>query len=477
MLGPVTTTPPDPRAALKHGLPARGASKHIVVAGAGIAGLVAAHELTRAGHRVTVLEARDTVGGRVRTLREPFAPGVHAELGAMRIPRSHELTVEYCHRFGLRLVPFVASNPRAYVMVAGERFRLREVRSNPGLIAPALTARERAAGVDTLWSELVAEVRAQIAGYPRDEAWDKLVAEFGSFSLRDLLRARGWSTSAIELFDLIGAQEPTMDVSCVEALHEAVENCFVSLVSIDGGMDRLPMAIARGLGHRIQCNAEIVAIDQHHGGVAITYREHGARQTVRGDAAIIALPFSTLRLVETSGALSAAKLHAIRNLPYETAIKTFAQTRRRFWEKDDRIFGGATTTDLPVRGIYYPNHGRDTGKGALLVSYTWGEAAKPWARLDPRARLDAAIADASKIHPQLTTEFEFGISHAWHEEPFARGAFSYFSPGQLSSSLACIVAPEGRIAFAGEHASRWHGWIEGAVESGLRAAAEVHAAY
>lgn len=480
MLGPVTTTmtTPDARAVLAHGLPARGAPpKHIIVAGAGVAGLVAAHELTRAGHRVTVLEARSEVGGRVRTLREPFAPGVYAELGAMRIPRAHELTVAYCRRFGLRLVPYVASNPRAYVMVNGERFRLREIRTDPALVAPTLTVRERIAGVDALWSELVADVRAKIVAYPQAEAWNRLVSELGAFSLRELLRARGWSPSAIDLFALIGAQEPLMDVSCIESLHEAVENCFSSLVQIDGGMDRLPIAIARGLGDRVHRNAEVIGIDQNNGGVSITYRTRGAHHTVRANAAIVALPFSTLRHIETSGALSPAKLRVVRDLPYETAIKTFVQTRRRFWEQDDRIFGGATTTDLPVRGIYYPDHGRATGKGALLISYTWADAAKPWARLDSAARIDAALADAARIHPQLASEFEFGVSHAWHDEPFARGAFAYFAPGDPASLLSSIVAPQGRISFAGEHASRWHGWIEGAVESGLRAAAEVHAAY
>lgn len=267
-----------------------------------------------------------------------------------------------------------------------------------------------------------------------------------------------------------------MDVSCVQSLHEAVENCFAGMVQIEGGMDRLPLAIARGLGDRVQRNAEVIAVDQQNGGVTITYRVRGARHVVRGDAAIVALPFSTLRLVDTSSALSPAKLRAIRDLPYETAIKTFVQTRRRFWEKDDRIFGGSTATDLPVRGIYYPDHGRSTGKGALLISYTWADAAEPWARLDPAARVNAAVADAALVHPQLNTDVEFGVSHAWHEEPFARGAFSYVAPGQPASSFTAIVERDGRISFAGEHASRWHGWIEGAVESGLRAAAETHAA-
>jgi monoamine oxidase len=85
----------------RHGLPRRagpGQPQRVVIVGAGMAGLVAAWELLHAGHDPIVLEARGRVGGRVHTLREPFADGLYAEAGAMRIPRTHDLTLAYCER-------------------------------------------------------------------------------------------------------------------------------------------------------------------------------------------------------------------------------------------------------------------------------------------------------------------------------------------------------------------------------------------
>lgn len=80
------------------------------------------------------------------------------------------------------------------------------------------------------------------------------------------------------------------------------------------------------------------------------------------------------------------------------------------------------------------------------------------------------------IHPQILDEFEFGTTKMWHHDEFAGGAFALFDPGQQTLLHEAIIAPEGRIHFAGEHASLTHAWIQGAIESGLRAASEVHQA-
>ena len=105
-----------------------------MIVGAGMAGLVAAWELARAGHDPIVLEARGRVGGRVHTLREPFTDGLYAEVGAMRIPRTHDLTLAYCERFGLKLTPFTMSNPQAYVHLGGRQWRLGEVQADAGCL-------------------------------------------------------------------------------------------------------------------------------------------------------------------------------------------------------------------------------------------------------------------------------------------------------------------------------------------------------
>jgi monoamine oxidase len=121
----------DVLATPSEGLEARAQrSKRVVVIGGGLAGLVAAFELERQGHDVIVLETQDRVGGRIYTLRT-FAPGLYAEAGGMRIPRVHELTLEYCRLFGLTLRPFVMGNPRGLVYVGGVRMTAAEVQREP----------------------------------------------------------------------------------------------------------------------------------------------------------------------------------------------------------------------------------------------------------------------------------------------------------------------------------------------------------
>src|SRR6185503_19920758 len=106
----------------------------VAVIGAGMAGLVAASELRRAGHEPIVLEGLQRVGGRILTLREPFAPGLWAEAGAMRIPKSHVLTHALIDRFGLPTRPFTMDNPEAYCYFAGQRLRHRELADDPGVL-------------------------------------------------------------------------------------------------------------------------------------------------------------------------------------------------------------------------------------------------------------------------------------------------------------------------------------------------------
>src|SRR6476660_3861328 len=108
-------TEQDCLAIIEHGLPPAVRPARVAVVGAGMAGLVAAHELLRAGHEPIVLEAQTRAGGRVQTLREPFAPGLFAEAGAMRIPRCHRLTMAYIDRFGLPTAPFTMGNPNAFL--------------------------------------------------------------------------------------------------------------------------------------------------------------------------------------------------------------------------------------------------------------------------------------------------------------------------------------------------------------------------
>ncbi len=111
-----------------------GKTKKVIIVGAGLAGLAAGYELKRAGHTPVILEAQQRVGGRVYTLREPFTEGLYAEVGAMRIPRAHTLTMAYIEKFGLRTDNFTMDNPNAYYYIGGKRMRASEAQADPSLM-------------------------------------------------------------------------------------------------------------------------------------------------------------------------------------------------------------------------------------------------------------------------------------------------------------------------------------------------------
>jgi monoamine oxidase len=197
---------------------------------------------------------------------------------------------------------------------------------------------------------------------------------------------------------------------------------------------------------------------------------------VTGDYAIVTIPFSVLRQVEVLTPFSREKQRAIRQLGYAASTKILFQVRERIWETDDGIFGGATVTDLPIRRMNYPTPDPTTSRGMLLASYTWDQDAARWGAMDEETRLEEALDDVAKIHPRIRDVYEVGASYAWYNDRYANGAFAMFEAGQQSQMQADIVKPEGRIHFAGEHCSLYHAWIQGSLESGLRAARAIHEA-
>ena len=312
-------------------------------------------------------------------------------------------------------------------------------------------------------------------GSPAWLGWSSIVAQYDGYSTREFLEERGWSESAIELFGLVWNQEALMNSCFLELLREEVGNYYTDMVRVDGGSDQLPNAYLPALRTRIRFGARMTAIDQSDRDVTVHFETAAGRSSVTGDYAIVTVPFPVLRHIEALKPFSHAKRRAIRQLRYDASAKIFFQCRRRFWEEDDGIFGGGSVTDLPVRNVYYPEGGRATGRGVLLASYTWSEDAQRWGSLPPDDRIEQAIEDVAQLHPQIIDEFEVGASWMWHDDPYAGGAFALFEPSQQGLLHEHIVAPEGRIHFAGEHASLAHAWIQGAIESGLRAAREIHA--
>ncbi len=454
----------------------RGPRKRVVVIGAGIAGLAAALELAEQGHDPVVLEAQNRVGGRLLTLRT-FAPGLYAEAGAMRIPRVHTLTLEYCRRLGVPLRPFLMRCAQAPLYLAGRRVTLADVERDPDLMPLKLAAHERSRTWAQLWEEATRDIRERY-----DREGEVMLAELGrdfdDYSIRRFLLERGFSEDALELYGLMSFRESNMRVSVVEQLREIVGRAFEDMQEVVGGMDRLPYAFYGHLRSRVRLGCHVVAVEQDAEQVTAHYTAPGGGQgSVQGDYCICTVPFGVLRHIDFRPALSRGKYRAIRELNYNPSTKILLQVRTRFWEQQG-IVGGVTVTDLPIRRIVYPSHPPEDGdpRGVLLASYTWGQDAARWGALTPDDRIERAIHDVAKIHPEIREQCEGGASYAWYDDPYAVGAFALFEPGQETALHPHIVRSEGRVHFAGEHCSLWHAWIQGAIESGLRAATAVQAA-
>ena len=383
--------PLDYLSLVRTGLPRATHPKRVIVVGAGMAGLIAAYELLRAGHDPIILEAQERVGGRVYTMRDPFAPGLYAEAGAMRIPRAHTLTMAYVEKFGLAVSPFVMSNPKAYYHLHGRRHRVEDTEADPDCLEFDLGEQGAGKTVAQLWAEALRPIARRLeAG---NGGWLQITAEYDQYSVREFLEANHWSEGAIELFGLLWNQEALMNSSFLELLREEVGDFYTDMVQIDGGMDRLPHAFLSALRDRIRFEAKVTSIDQTPEEVIINYRTPAGRFHAAADYAVLTVPFSVLRHIEVLKPFSRAKQRTIRQLHYDASAKIFFQCKRRFWEDDEGIFGGGTVTDLPVRNIYYPEHGRDSGRGVLLASYTWSEDAQRWGSLTP----DDRIAQASRM--------------------------------------------------------------------------------
>ena len=463
---------PDMLEVAREGLEGRqGARKRVLIIGGGMAGLVAAYELKQQGHEPVVLEAQTRVGGRIYTLRS-FAPGLYAEAGAMRIPRSHELTLEYCRLFDLPLVPFVMGNPKALVFIGGERMTAEEANAHPERLPFNLAPTEHGRSAGDLWEEAITDIRAMVQTGGQD-AWPEIVRRYDEYSLYEFLKSRGFSEGAIEFYAVMNFVESDLHNSFVEVLREELGGAYVDMQTIAGGMDALPNAFYGRLQEEVRFGHEVKAIEQDGDSVSLRCRIGPDTVSFTGDYAICTVPFSVLRPIEHR--FSREKERAIRQLNYHASTKILLQVRERIWETNDGIFdGGATVTDLPVRRLNYPPSDRSTSRGVLLASYTWGQDALQWGAMDEETRIEEALDDVAQIHPRIREVFEGGASHAWYGDRWARGAFALFAPEQQTALQQAILQPEGRVYFAGEHCSLYHAWIQGSLESGIRAARQIH---
>lgn len=459
-------------AALAAGVPAcaplndraRGPKK-VIVLGAGLAGLVAGYELAQAGHDVAILEARSRPGGRVHTLREPFADGQYAESGALFVQANHDLTLRYVRRFGLSLEPAVPPFEARLYYVRGQRVVVN--RGGKVEWPFELTPQEKQHGRAGLWDKYIREPAAALRDGVHADALDRM-------SGADFLRWRGASPEAVALLrigylDMFG--DGIESYSALQMLQR-VAHAQPALLryAIRGGADLLPKAFAARLAGRILYDSPIVRIEPGETSASVVVGRQGAHQRLMADHVVCTIPFSILRRIEVSRPFTPQKARAIAELPYTSVVRVFLQFRRRAWTAENLYF--LTTTDLPMKWIF-EHTVNQSGRRGILEAQALGADARRLSAMPEAERIEFALSQLEKVFPGMRSDYECGTSKCWDEDPWARGAFAYFQPGQMFSLLPHLARPEGRVHFAGDHTSTWSGWMQGAIDSGLRAAREV----
>jgi monoamine oxidase len=430
------------------------APQTVIVVGAGPAGLTCAYELVQAGHHVTVLEARDRPGGRLWTLREPLPAGLLAEVGATFLPDNHPLPLHYVAAFGLELIPlFLGTQPR-YLLAGSDKPCV----PGPSVLAPTLRT-----------------VIERLGGWPAPDgppgAWEPL----DRLSFAQLLRSEGLTDPDMALvsLSLVGNLGDGIEsISALAAIRQfALQRGRGQSFAITGGNDRLARAFADRLGERVRYDSVAVGLSQDEGSAQVVWRGSAGEATLRADHVVLAVPGPALARLSVSPGWSATRQNALRQR-WTAVARVFLLVDRPFWGSPRMTMLAASNRPM-VRWMLGPPPEGDLD---ILTAYVMGATAREVSSLTPEGRVAWARAEAARVFPEWSLAREAqGWSHCWDLDPLAGGGYPWPSPGD-DALPGVLAAPEGRIHFAGEHTTHSYGWLQGAMESGLRAAEEVHAA-
>jgi monoamine oxidase len=436
----------------------------VLVAGAGLAGLTAARELTKKGAAVTVIDARDRVGGRVLTFREPLLSREHAEAGADLIDESQ---TEICK------------------LIADVRLRTASILPGGFVSVRQDGQRRRVAGKQG-WQELARRLEPEVRAFcVSEQRWDGGVAEsLGRESVAqwlDRIRApKAIREVAVGLRGFFLADPDNLSLlALADQFAEDGAPGGEKMFRIVGGNDRLPAALAKALGSRIRLRTILRLVTQTRRGVIAALESNGRVATARFDYMVCAMPAATLRDIRFTPPLPESQQHALVSLRYGAATKTALQFDRAPWRKrgKPRAFG----TALPIGAIWDGNEeqprsgrsaasARQSGVLSLLAGGRASAATREMLAAEGPARI---IRELSWLDLKDSTLVAWA-SLSWEHEQWSQGGYAVFDTRFPPALRYLLARPFKRIFFAGEHTSlRWQGYMNGAVETGARAAEEV----
>jgi monoamine oxidase len=448
----------------------------VVVVGAGLAGLTAARRLKQAGVAAEIHEASDRIGGRCWTLRGAFADGQIAEHGGELIDQSHSHIRQLAQELGLKLDNLLSAEQNgteATYYFDGELY----------------TYEEATADIKAAWQKIHADVSA--ASYPT--TWDNFTQR--GFEL-DHMSIVEWIEETFEggIESKIGQ---LLDVAYnIEYGAESSEQSSLNLLyllaysgqgqfrifgpsnekyHVVGGNDQIPARMAAALSGQITTGSELVGICRTAAGRwELTFRQGSSMRTITADRVVLALPFSILRdsVDYRRAGFEERKVTAIEEMGMGTNSKLHVQFRTRHW----RSLGsnGETFADTGYQNTWEVTRAQP-GKAGILVDYTGGRIGASFGSGTPSSRASRFLGQLEPVLPGITKEWNgLATIDYWTGYPWTKGSYSYWKVGQYTSFAGIEKERQGTCHFAGEHTSiDFQGYLNGAVETGERAAGEI----
>jgi monoamine oxidase len=455
----------------------------VVVIGAGLAGLSAAYELGKAGYDVTVIEARDRVGGRNWTIRRgakldmtdgsrqvcEFDSDLYWNCGPARVPSHHQALLGYCRELNIPLEVEVNTSRGALLLNpsanGGKPIEMRQaINDARGAISELLGKALNGGALD---GELTARDKERMAEFLR---------QYGDLS-PDLV-FKGTTRSGYSVLpgpaDALGATRAPvplgvlldMDMWAAMMFEESFDFQATMFQPV-GGMDRIAAAFARKLGPVIRLMSEVTAMRRTNSGASIQFvdKRTGKRAAIDAAYCIVTIPLPVLSAIEAD--FSVDHRAAISAVPYANAIKLAWQSRR-FWETDDHIYGGISWVKGPTAMVWYPSDRFFSHKGILLGAYVNRGAADALAARPLAEQFDLSRSAVEALHPGRGRELEKPMAIAWSKVPYSLGITARYSSDH-DANYALLSEPDGPFYFAGEHLSHVGAWQEGAILSARRA--------
>ncbi len=448
--------------------PARAATKpDVLVLGAGFAGLYAALTLEQAGMKVQILEGSPRIGGRAMTAYD--LPG-HPELGCAQIGAMYARVRAMAARFNVKLAPpLPGTAAEMHQLPMSISLNQRPIINQPWADSPEnpLQGPERKLLPNLIYPSYVNRQMPLKSIY---DWYDPKFAKYDKLSLHQYMAAQGASPAAIKLADYDVYADSTAGWSALDAMRknfyygwEAQHGMFETAVD---GSSAITNAMAAGLATPVLLNKFAHRISQDKNGVTVECEDGTIHQA---SFLLCTIPFSVLRHIKLDTPLPPAQRRAIDELDYSKIVSVWVDPKKEYW-KQDGLPQFLWSNGPQERMFSVPSRVRAEGN---LSFYVRGEHGLRVAAMQPEAAFSYLTGNLATIRPSTKDALTFRRMQAWPTYKYNRGGYAYFKPGQVSDFGIAMAAPAGRIHFAGEHTAKLSTGMEGACESGERAAIEI----